>query len=419
MAEAHRRGIRVLFDLINNQVHDQHEYLSSHPEWFRRPPESGVCGIDPGWGWSERPFDCLFATYLPDINWLIRGAEDQFIDDALFWIEDLDIDGYRIDAVKHVETNSIFNLRAASARKFEQGGQRVLMLGETAVGEGDSISYGCGENYRTGYEWINAYVGPTGLDGQFDFPSHHLIQSRLLTDKLSFTDLDAVVRRMENQYDPYGVHVRFLGTHDSTRMASIASNHPARFCKWQDQSAECAAMPDIPADATSFERLKRAFAVNMTLPGIPFLYYGDEIAMAGGGDPDNRRDMIWTDELAHLNMQPDRTTLTQQQRELREWVSALGQARKASPALRRGRRAKLRATRDLYVFAYAGPDGDLAVVAINQGPAVDAEAIDIPGSVRHSASSLAPAAGTGTATLSGDSVTITLGAGQSAGFLSE
>ena len=82
---AHSRGIRVLLDLINNQVHETHEYVEAHPEWFRT---DCVCGLSPGCGWSERPFECLFAPYLPDIDWTHPGAQAQFIDDAVFWVEE-------------------------------------------------------------------------------------------------------------------------------------------------------------------------------------------------------------------------------------------------------------------------------------------------------------------------------------------
>ena len=168
--EAHRRGIRVLFDLINNQIHERHEYFKAHPEWFRT---GCVCGASAGCGWSERPLDSLFAPYLPDIDWRVPEAEAQFIADAVSWVEDYGVDGFRIDAVKHVETNSIADLRATLHRRFEQGGTRLLLVGETAVGEFDAIDLGCGQSYSNGYEWIDDYGGGGAIDGQFDFASNN------------------------------------------------------------------------------------------------------------------------------------------------------------------------------------------------------------------------------------------------------
>lgn len=411
--EAHARGIRVLFDLINNQIHEQHEYYAAHPDWFRT---SCVCGIDPGCGWSERPLDCLFAPYLPDIDWRVPGAERQFIDDAVFWIAELGIDGFRIDAVKHVETNSIFNLRAALARRFEQGGERLFLVGETAVTEGDAVDLGCGESYSDGYRWIDAYVGERALDGQFDFPTHHRLQHGLVTDAMAFTDVEAVVRDLETRYSPEGLHVEFLGTHDSNRMASRAAFDPAQGCRWADASG-CGTMPGTPTDPAVFARLKRAFTVLYTTPGIPFLYYGDEIAMPGGNDPDNRRDMVWTGELSSLAM--GETSLNAEQEGLRSHLAALGQARAASVALRRGRRVPLRVTADLYVYAYAHDDpGELAVVAVNRGGALTDFRVDtLTGSMLGDVSAFDTAAGAGSATLDGTRLRLTLGAGESAVFL--
>jgi glycosidase len=410
--EAHRRGIRVLFDLINNQIHDQHEYFGPHRDWFRT---GCVCGRDPGCGWSERPLDCLFAPYLPDIDWRIPEAEEQFIADALYWVEAFGIDGFRIDAVKHVETSSIFNLRAALNRRFEQGGQRLYLVGETAVGQWDAADYGCGESFANGYAWIDAYVGKHGLDGQFDFPSHHRIQWGLVTDTMPYTELETVVRDMETRYRPEGLHVRFLGTHDSNRIASRAAMDPTVDCRWPGSG--CATLPGQPTDPAVYGRIRRAFTALYSMPGIPFLYYGDEIAMPGGNDPDNRRDMVWTGPLSRVAM--GGTSTTTEQEALRDHLGALGRARLSSTALRRGRRVPLLVERDLYVVAWTNEaDGSLALVAINRGGAVRARAVDgLVSTVRGRASSLALVAGTGSATLSGSRAMLTLPAGGAAVFL--
>ena len=364
--EAHRRGIRVMLDLINNQIHEEHEYYTDHPEWFRA---GCVCGIDENCGWSDRPLDCLFAPYLPDINWRIPEAAAQFIDDAVYWIERFGVDGFRVDAVKHVETVSIYNMRAELTRRFEQGGERIVMLGETAVGEGDHYDDHCGIMYNSGYEWIEAYTGPTALDGQFDFPSHHRMQWGLLTGELGYDSLESIINDMEVRYSPSALHVRFLGSHDSSRMASRAARDPARDCRWPGD-APCDPMPQALADAALYERLRRAFTLLLTLPGIPLIYYGDEVAMAGGGDPDSRRDMAWEGDLADVAMRPD--PLDDAQRALREWIRDIAAVRADSPALAHGRRVPLLWEPDLYVYALVdGPPNqdanDAAVVVLNRG----------------------------------------------------
>jgi len=223
VAEAHKRGLRVLLDLINNQVHDEHEYVKSHGDWFRKDCK---CGDDAnGCGWSQRPFDCNFQMYLPDINWLSAGAEKQFISDAVNWIAEYDLDGFRVDAVKHVEANSVFNLRAELARRFEQGGHRVFMVGETAVGEGDRGTF-FGETFNSGFEWIDAYTGQNALDGQFDFPTRHNMADGLVNGVKPLNEVEAELSKSERSYRPGNHHVRFLNGHDNPRIASIAAQDP-------------------------------------------------------------------------------------------------------------------------------------------------------------------------------------------------
>ena len=409
---AHARGIRVLFDLINNQIHEQHSYYASNPEWFRT---ACVCGVDAGCGWSERPLDCLFAPYLPDINWREPGAQAQFIADAIYWIEAFDVDGFRVDAVKHVETLAVFNLRHALTRRFEQGGERIVMLGETAVGEGDRFEDGCGIVYDDGYQWIEAYTGATALDGQFDFPSHHRMQWGLLTGTMGFDDIDDVVRDMQTRYSSDALHVRFLGSHDSNRMVTRAAQDGARDCRWPG-AAPCESLPEVSSDPDVFARLKRAFTVLFTLPGIPLLYYGDEVAMAGGNDPDSRRDMPWDAALRDVSMADVEPTAAQT--DVRAWIRAIAAARAAHPVVALGRYEPLVAEPDLWVYARVGAaPGSLAVMVVNRGAAVDGRVALLPAGL--DAAGFERVAGEGNLEVDGTSLTVSIGAGGSAIFVAQ
>jgi len=415
VAEAHKRGIRVLVDLINNQVHDKHEYYLKNPSWFRK---GCVCGVDANCGWSQKPFECLFDKYLPDINWRVPAAEKQFIDDALYWITEFDLDGFRVDAVKHVEPNSIYNLRAKLSQRFEQGGARVYLLGETAVGEGDKYNFFC-ESFSNGYKWIDSYTGQNGLDGQFDFPTHHATQSGLAGGSMGFDSVEAVIKKAESNYKDAKLHVRFLGAHDSSRMASNAANDSKKNCKW---SHECGGSmpPGAYTAADVYKKMKRALTVLFTMPGIPFLYAGDEIALPGGGDPDNRRDMIWTGSLSKLTMTKGGgpTTLNSQQTDLLNFVRSLGITRSTSKALRKGTRTTLWSSSDLYVYAWYGSGNkELALVVVNRGSAAVSNKAVGSLSVTGGVTSFKAVAGKGTATLSGKSVTVSIGAGDAALFV--
>lgn len=417
VAEAHARGIRVLIDLINNQVHEDHEYVKDNPSWFRT---ACTCG-DPGCGWSERPFDCLFQPYLPDIDWTQPAAERQFIADAVHWISAFDLDGFRVDAVKHVEANSVYDMRAELTRRFEQGGARIFMVGETAVGEGDSYGF-FGESFPDGYAWIDAYTGPNALDGQFDFPTRHNMADGLVNGDKPLNEVEGELRKAETRYRPESRHVRFLNGHDNPRIASIAAKDPKLGCTWASGCRDDQLPPLAYSDPEVYVKLKRALTVLYTMPGVPYLYQGDEVAFGGGADPDMRRDMLFGGGLGALEMARSdrpRPSLTDQQLDLRAWVRKLGATRTQARALRRGERKPLLAEADLWVYAYQSGPKEIAVVAIDRGAGVSARAIGAGQLDLTGVTGWSSALGTGTATSAGGTITISIGPGEAAIFLAK
>ena len=114
-------------------------------------------------------------------------------------------------------------------------------------------------------------------------------------------------------------------------------------------------VPAQPSDAAPYERLGVAFAVMFTNPGIPLIYYGDEIGLAGGGDPDNRRMMPWSD--AELNVH---------QLALRDAVTKLARVRGENPVLGRGRRVTVSADQNTWVYRMTGCGDEEVLVAINK-----------------------------------------------------
>ncbi|MBV72086.1 MAG: hypothetical protein CMH52_12230 [Myxococcales bacterium] len=375
VAAAHSRGIRVLVDLINNQIHEDHVYMQTNPDWFRT---SCVCGIDPGCGWSERPLDCLFAPYLPDINWRNPQAREQFIDDALFWVEEFNVDGFRVDAVKHVETMAVYNLRSALTQRFEKGGHRIVMLGETAVSSGDRYNGLCGVQFNNGYEWIDAYTGPNALDGQFDFPSHHRWGS-LIDANGSFRDIESAMQAAEQSYVGNQLNVQFLGSHDSGRIISRIAGDAGVYCRYSD--ACDTALPSVTNNALDYRRLRIIWGLLYAAPGLPMLYYGDEIAMPGGNDPDNRRSLPWQ----NLNGAEFDMSLTAQQVDHYDFMRRLGRARLENNAFHGLERLPVFVgNNDLAFIRRNGQDWSLVVAQKDVGSTIEiarpnwvADAIDL------------------------------------------
>ena len=212
---AHRRGIRVLMDYVINHVHEDHEYVDVHPEWFRTGCECGQPGCD----WTTHRLDCSFHAYMPDVDWQEEAASEQMIADALWWLERFDLDGLRVDAVKHVEDLAIVNLSTRVHEAFEQGGTEYFLLGETAMGwAGDDLGANLPE-----YETIARYIGPFALSGQFDFVLYHATAYRVWADDArGMLHLDYWTRASHDHYPADAVMTPFVGSHDSERLISLA-----------------------------------------------------------------------------------------------------------------------------------------------------------------------------------------------------
>ena len=213
---------------------------------------------------------------------------------------------------------------------------------------------------------IRAYVDPaTMLDGQFDFPFKARLCEALFTPGGSLQGFADWMAGNDGFYGPDSIMTTWIGNHDIPRAIHFASRQIGD-CRqgsyfgngWSDD------FPQPQGDAP-YERLGLAFAVMMTNPGIPLIYYGDEIGLAGGGDPDNRRLMRFEDD-----------ELLPAQAALRSHVAALARIRAQNKVLARGRRISLHATQDTWVYRMTGCGGGEVTVALNR--ADDPRTVPLP-----------------------------------------
>jgi glycosidase len=215
-----------------------------------------------------------------------------------------------------------------------------------------------------------------------------------------------------------------LNGHDNPRIASIARGDPKLSCSWASGCRDDQLPPAAYIEAYVYEKLRRALTVLYTLPGIPYLYQGDEVAFPGGGDPDMRRDMRFAEaELAALQMKKPGANviaLSGDQVALRDYVRKLGATRNASRAIRRGERKTLLGTDgDLWVYAYQTGPKEIAVVAVNRGGAVSQRSISGSGLDLAGVATFASPLGSGSLTKNGEGVVLTLGAGEAAIFVAQ
>jgi glycosidase len=372
--EAHRKGIRVLFDLVLNHVHEDHAYVRDHPEWF----EGGCTCGEPGCGWEEQPIECRFMPYLPDLNYKNHFVLTQVVEDTLTLIRDFDVDAVRVDAAKHMDhvimTTLAKRLRDDHTRG---GGADLYLVGETFTGGG-------------GQAQLMEYVDRDELDGQFDFPLFWMIRDAFAQGG-SFSDLENAVAEGAAAYGD-AIMSPFAGNHDIARLATeIAGNDDGAWGDTVDLLAS-----DGTDNRDLIKRISMALAFTFTQPGAPLLYYGDEIGLAGAGDPDNRRTMTFD------------PFLSEAQSELLSRVRAVGAARAASKALRRGERVPLYVDDDLLVYLLDAGDDGAAIVALNKG-AARSESISVLGRIPDG-TSLADVAADRTLTVNAGSIRIDLGA---------
>lgn len=358
VAEAHAHGIRVLQDFVINHVHVEHEYVKAHPDWFRT---GCVCGQN-GCDWTRDRLSCQFASYLPDVDWTRPEVVEQFSDDAVWWLDTFDLDGFRVDAVKHVEDVAIFNLTARVREEFEAAGTRVFLSGETAMGWRDCGLACNADEYGT----INRYMGAFGLDGQADFVLYHAVPYRVFAygDK-GMIHVDYWTRQSTLSYTPGAIMTPYLGSHDTARFVTLASY------RGQDGSHDRGVpnnkwtnIAGAPSDGEPYARHRLALSWLLTAPGAPLVYYGDEYGDWGGGDPNNRT--MWR-QMGHSAEEV--ATL--------QHARALGTARRELSALRRGGYQTLLSTEDVLVFARKA-DTEVAIVALSRSTKTENVQVELP-----------------------------------------
>ena len=356
--EAHGRGIRVLVDMVINHMSSQHPIFqqalrdpdSPYRDWFRW---SEMPGPDNEWGgnnWQRAPtrddyYYGFFSPRMPDLNWETAAVREEMMRVATFWLEEMGADGFRLDAVRHLMEDE--EGRAANVPRTHD------MLHEYAVHVRavDPDAFTIGEVFDSTGALLAYY--PDQLDAYFAFEVSDAILDAVRTG--SSTGLFDAVMRMQDAV-PNDRWAPFLRNHDQTRTLT-----------WLEGDVE---------------RAKLAASLLLTLPGVPFVYYGEEIGMTGDKpDPRLRTPMQWglgpaagfTEGVPWEPLQPDSLVANVEAqdddpRSLLNLYRKLIHLRAANPALgSKGELTPLDAG-TAAVAAYLRRDGDhVALVVANLG----------------------------------------------------
>ena len=283
---AHRQGLKIIQDVVVNHTGYGAALVTEHPDWFNDAADCAAA--------TNREQDCDLAG-LPDFdqsNPEVVAFLNTFID---YWVDEVGIDGLRIDTVKHVEDSYWRQFFAAGGSGDPS---KIWSVGEIFNGDVDFLAY---------------YLDDIGLPSTFDFPLYFRIKDHLSNPDGNLDDV-AVIFEQDSTYNDAGRLTTFVDNHDVPRFMSEAVNR------------------GVPVN-NARERLEMALSLIYTVRGTPSVYYGTETAMLGGGDPydfalgeSNREDMDFS--------QVDASPLSAR-------LKALADARKSYPALTHGAQNEL------------------------------------------------------------------------------
>jgi glycosidase len=396
IAAAHKEGLKVLFDVVPNHVGPRHPWVANPPmpDWFHgtlqhhleahSPVNETFYGKPSGRALTNDLFESLvdphapesmtrnltegwFAGILPDMNTENPVVEEYLLQNSIWWAETSGLDGYRVDTFPYV------------GRKFWSywhSGLRRLYPNLTTIGEVFHHDPSVTSFFVGG---VRRYDGiDSGLSTVFDFPLYFSVRDILLHN--APTGRLADILRHDALYPHPEMLVPFFANHDVQRFASAEGASPAK--------------------------LKLAFGLTLTLRGIPQLYYGDEIAMPGGGDPDNRRDFPggWIGDSNDAFTARGRT---HEQQDVFSYVQELLRVRREHPALRGGRQWHLASDESAYVFLRELEE-ERIVVAFNNTDWTTELRVRLSDTPIQKAAELSKVFGQANADLSGDEMHLSL-----------
>jgi glycosidase len=337
---AHAAGIKVIQDQVANHSGPYHPWVADPPTptWYYGTAERHLANTWQTWTLQDphatpeaqkATLEGWFIDILPDLDQDDDEVARYEIQNTLWWVGVTGIDGIRQDTLPYVPRRFWREWMAAIKRQYPH----VTVVGELLDGDPALVSFFQGGEKR--FDGVDS-----GVDTLFDFPLYYAVREAFARGG-SLRDVARVLAR-DHLYPDASVLVTLLGLHDVPRFMSEPGANAAE--------------------------LQSAFTFLLTARGTPLVYYGDEIAMAGGGDPDNRRDFPGGfPGDARSAFEPQGRTAEEESVHAR--VRSLLRLRAGTPALRRGAMRNLHVDDRTWVYARVLDGTSPAVVAFNTGDA--------------------------------------------------
>jgi glycosidase len=344
--EAHRLGMKVIQDQVANHTGPYHPWVRQPPTptWFNGSEAAHSANTWQTWTLMDphatpelqrATLDGWFIDILPDLNQDDPEVRRYLIQNALWWVGTAGFDGIRQDTLPYVPRGFWHDWSAALKREHPD----LRIVGEMFDGDPALVS-----SFQAG---SSRAAVDTGIDTLFDFPLFFAVRG-VFAGGGSMRELAKVLAHDRLYADPRALLV-FLGLHDMPRFMNEKGATPAG--------------------------LVQAFAFLLATRGIPLVYYGDEIAMPGAGDPDNRRDFPggWASDARNAFEAEGRD---RDQNAVFEGLRRLLALRASSRALRQGSLLQILAEEDAYVFARVA-DGERILVAMSNAAEASAVEADV------------------------------------------
>ena len=252
--KAHGLGMYVILDGVFNHTSldffafrdiREKEDKSAYLDWYY------VQSFPLEMAWGKRPSYKTFSYFggMPKLNLRNKETADYFIDVATYWIRECDIDGWRLDVADEISHEFWRRFR----REIKAVKKDALIVGEIWHYAGSFLEGGQWDSVMN-YPFYNAVL--------------ELAAEGSLSASMFLERLDFLRGNLHQALDGYLWNL--IDSHDTPRFLHSAGNR--------------------------VEKQKLAAALQLLLPGMPMIYYGDEAAIEGGGDPDCRRGMLWDEE---------------------------------------------------------------------------------------------------------------------------
>jgi len=324
-AAMHAAGMRLVLDMVVNHAGDRARLPRQHADWFHDPSTCGRLGAPEVFCPVDNHPD--FAQERADVATYLSSLEERAV-------MRYGVDGIRMDTAKHVLPSYFHDSFFPAVR----GARPDLFAVAEIFDEGSSASF---------VPYLDA-----GFDSAFHYPLYAALVDTIghsgSTDRIAQAVADGIARVGADRALDL---VLFVDNHDVPRFANVPGY-------------------GVPEDEIR-RRLMLALDLIFTLPGIPQLYYGDELGLYGGGDPDNRRDLPAWAEDAGARAQPHPGVAVAGSALVYARVQKLSALRRGVPALADGEYHELwrqNGAANPNVFAFSrGSGAGMRLVVVSNG----------------------------------------------------